>query len=429
MSRRSRGSNTWEVRASTLARNTHNLIRDIVENLQVEPNPNKPLIALSVGDPTTFGNLNPPEQVIQAVRDSVEWLSSRSYGPAKGHLEARQAVAQYSAHQGPISPDDVILCSGCSHAIELAITVIADSGQNILVPRPGFMIYKTVTEGLGINVKYYRLLPEQQWKIDLEDLEHQIDEDTAAIVITNPSNPCGSVYDKEHLYEILDIAARNHVPIVADEIYEHFVFSNNEFFALSALSKDVPILTCSGLTKRFLVPGWRVGWVIIHDRHNIFGTEVRKGLSNLATKILGPNTLVQRALPTILSCTPQSFFDDVVFFIEKQAKLAYEELRCAPGLRPIMPQGAMYMMVEIKMSLFPTFKNELQFVERMVAEQSVFCLPGQCFEYPNYMRLVLTVPEDIMQEACKRIVTFCQHHIVSRECLKEIDSNIVQVVE
>lgn len=96
--------------------------------------------------------------MIQAVRESVEWLSSRSYGPAKGHLEARQAVAQYSAHQGPISPDDVILCSGCSHAIELAITVIADSGQNILVPRPGFMIYKTVTEGLGINTKFYRLL-------------------------------------------------------------------------------------------------------------------------------------------------------------------------------------------------------------------------------------------------------------------------------
>lgn len=110
------------------------------------------------GDPTTFGNLNPPEQVIQAVRESSEWLSSRSYAPAKGHMEARQAVAQYSAHQGNISPEDVILCSGCSHAIELAITVLADAGQNVLVPCPGFMIYKTVTEGLGINVKYYSLL-------------------------------------------------------------------------------------------------------------------------------------------------------------------------------------------------------------------------------------------------------------------------------
>lgn len=135
-------------------------------------------------------------------------------------------------------------------------------------------------------------------------------------MIINPSNPCGSVFSKEHLCEILDIASRNHVPIIADEIYEHFVFSNNKFHALSSLSKDVPILTSGGLTKRFLVPGWRMGWLIIHDRHNIFEKEVRKGLSNLCNRILGPSTLIQRALPSILKNTPQSFFDEVVLFIE-----------------------------------------------------------------------------------------------------------------
>lgn len=114
--------------------------------------------AISTGDPSTFGNLNPPEQVLQAVRDSVESHSSRGYAPAKGHLEARQAVAEYSAHQGDIQPDDVILSSGASHAIELAISALADSGQNILVPRPGFMIYQTLAEGLGITTRFYNLL-------------------------------------------------------------------------------------------------------------------------------------------------------------------------------------------------------------------------------------------------------------------------------
>lgn len=156
--------------------------------------------------------------------------------------------------------------------------------------------------------------------MDIEDLENQIDEDTAAIVVINPSNPCGSVYNKEHLYEILDVASRNHLPIIADEIYEHFVFSGNEFTALSSLSKDVPIISCGGLTKRFLVPGWRMGWIILHDRNNVFGKEVRKGLANLSTRILGPCTLIQRALPMILKNTPQSFFDDVVLFIEVSAR-------------------------------------------------------------------------------------------------------------
>lgn len=158
--------------------------------------------------------------------------------------------------------------------------------------------------------------PHQQWKIDLEDLECQIDDDTAAIVVINPSNPCGSVYTKEHLSDVLDIASRNKIPVIADEIYEHMVFSGNEFTAISSLSKDVPVLTCGGLTKRFLVPGWRMGWVIVHDRQNVFGKEVRKGLTNLSARIVGPNTIVQRALPSILSLTPQSFFDDVILFIE-----------------------------------------------------------------------------------------------------------------
>ncbi|XP_072936808.1 tyrosine aminotransferase [Epargyreus clarus] len=427
MSRRSRSSQEWEVRASTLARNTSNLIRNIVENLQVEPNPDKEFIALSIGDPTTFGNLNPPDHVLQAVRNAIETHTSRGYGPVKGHLEARQAVAEYSAHQGEILPDDVILSSGCSHAIELVITALADSGQNILVPRPGFLIYKTLAEGLGIVIKYYNLLPDEQWKVDLEDLESQIDDDTVGIVVINPSNPCGSVFDKDHLSEILDVAQRNHVPIIADEIYEHFVFSGNTFTAISSISKDVPVLTCGGITKRFLVPGWRMGWVIIHDRNNILGKEIRRGLNNLATRILGPSTLIQRALPMILKCTPQSFFDEVVLFIENQAKLAYEELRRAQGLRPIMPQGAMYMMIGIKMALFPKFKSELQFVERLVSEQSVFCLPGQCFEYPNYMRIVLTVPEDKLREACQRIVIFCNDHVDNGERVKEIVSDIVSV--
>lgn len=135
-------------------------------------------------------------------------------------------------------------------------------------------------------------------------------------MVINPSNPCGSVYNKEHLNEILDIASRNCVPIIADEIYEHFVFANFEYTALSSLSEDVPILTCGGLTKRFLVPGWRMGWVIIHDRQGIFGKQVRKGLANLSQRILGPNTIVQRALPAILKNTPQHFFDSVINFIE-----------------------------------------------------------------------------------------------------------------
>ncbi|KAJ8729335.1 hypothetical protein PYW08_000916 [Mythimna loreyi] len=427
MSCRLRGRKEWDVRASTLARNTFNPIRDIIETLRIKPNPNKSYIPLSVGDPTAFGNLQPSENVIDAICDTAKLNESRNYGPTVGHWDARQAVAEYSAHQGSVTADDVILCSGCSHAIELALSVIAEAGQNVLIPRPGYLIHKTLGEGLGIIIKYYDLLPDMKWQVNLASLESQIDEKTAAIIVNNPSNPCGSVYTKEHLKDIIDVASRYRVPIIADEIYEHFVFSDQEFTALSSLSKDVPVLTCSGVTKRFLVPGWRLGWVIIHDRQNIFSKEVRSGLLSMSTRILGPNTLLQKALPRILKETPQSFFDDTMRFIESQAKIAYTELLKAPGLRPIMPQGSMYMMIEIKTTMFPEFDNELEFISLLCNEQSVLCIPGKCFNYPNFMRIVLTVPEDILREACQRIARFCEDHMRKPQ-LKKRDHDVVSIV-
>ncbi|XP_052866304.1 tyrosine aminotransferase [Anopheles cruzii] len=417
--------NRWTVGISEFARLTHNPIRAIVDRLNIEPNPSKPLIALSIGDPTTFGNLKPSQETIAAIREVIEAGNGNGYAPANGHLEAREAVARYVQHQGSVSASDVILCSGCSSALDLCISVLGSAGKNILIPKPGFSIYRTLAEGFGIECRTYDLLPERNWEADLVQLEKLIDEDTCALVVTNPGNPCGSVFRREHLEAIVDIAERHFVPIIADEIYEHFVFPGHEFHSVSSLSRSVPVLSCGGLTKRFLVPGWRMGWIIIHDRNNVF-TEVRKGLVNLSVRILGSNTIIQRALPDILSNTPVDFFDDLVNRLHHHAEVAYKTVKNIRGLNPIMPGGAMYMMVGIDIEHFPEFETDLNFVEALVREQSVFCLPGQCFDYPNYIRLVLTVPEEMIIEAVKRMEEFCEHHYkVDNEKLLEHQNGLL----
>lgn len=401
----------WNIQASDIARRTKNPIRSIVENLVVEPNPLKSIIALSIGDPTTFGNLKPPKEVIEAVQESLNSQLYNGYAPSTGYQIAKEAVAEYSSSEFvKVDPKDVILCSGCSCALDLCITALARRGQNILIPRPGFSIYRTLAEGLGINVKSYELRPELGWKIDLDDLESQIDENTAAIVINNPSNPCGSVFSRDHTLDILDVAARYYIPIIADEIYEYMVFPGRTFHSLASLSREVPILSCSGLTKRFLVPGWRMGWIIIHDRQNVLEKEIRKALHCLSQRIIGSNTLIQGALPAILRNTPQDFYDHTMRMLHNHSRLAYNCIMKVPGLKPIMPEGAMYMMVYIDLSCFPEFNSDLEFVQRLLMEESVFCLPGQCFDYPSYVRLVITVPMDMLEEACQRIQEFCERH-------------------
>ncbi|XP_076655272.1 tyrosine aminotransferase [Halictus rubicundus] len=401
----------WNVRASDIGRNTHNPIRSIVENIVIEPNSTKSMISLSIGDPTIFGNLKPPREVIAAVQESLVSELYNGYAPSTGYQSAKEAVAEYSSNEFvKVKPEDVILCSGCSCALDLCITALAREGQNILIPRPGFSIYRTLAEGLGITVKSYDLRPELNWEIDLDDLESRIDESTAAIIINNPSNPCGSVFSRDHILDILDVAARYYVPIIADEIYEYMVFPGQSFYSLASLSSEVPILSCSGLTKRFLVPGWRMGWIIIHDRQNILEKEIRKALQCLSQRIIGSNTLIQGALPAILRNTPQTFYDDVMNTLYSHSKLAYDCIVKIPGLKPIIPTGAMYMMVYIDLPSFPEFNSDLEFVQRLLMEESVFCLPGQCFDYPSYMRLVITVPMDMLEEACHRIQEFCEKH-------------------
>jgi len=408
-----RNLNAWSVKASIVAKNTFNPIRNILETMDITPHPQKKMISLSIGDPTVFGNLQPAPEVVEAVKNSLISCKNNGYGPSTGLLPAREAVAKHiSVPGGEVTADDVILCSGCSCALDIAISTMADAGQNILVPRPGFPLYTTLSAGLGIETREYNLLPEQDWEVDLLHMESLIDENTAAIIVNSPSNPCGSVFSPAHLKQILAVAEMYKVPIIADEIYDHFVFPGQVYVPIASLTTKVPVLSCGGLTKRFLVPGWRMGWIVVYDKQNVFAEEVRKGLLCMSQRIIGSNTLVQGALPAILEKTPRSFYDTVINIVKKNAELAYAKLRAVPGLMPVMPQGAMYMMVKVDMSRFPNFRSDLDFVEHLVSEQSVFCLPGKCFNYPNYIRIVLTVPEDLLSKACDRMLEFCSAHLV-----------------
>lgn len=113
----------------------------------------------------------------------------------------------------------------------------------------------------------------------MDELESLIDERTKAIVVNNPSNPCGSVYSREHLLDIINLAERYKLPIIADEVYGDMVFPGNEFYYMSELSQHVPILSCNALSKRFILPGWRFGWIAIHDPKNYLASNFDKIIS------------------------------------------------------------------------------------------------------------------------------------------------------
>ena len=407
-----------EVRASEASQRTANKIRQVVDVDRIKPNPEKKLISLGLGDPSIGGNLDTDEVVTEALVKQVRCMRSNGYPPSSGLLKAKEAIVQrYSHPDAPLSVRDITMASGCSGALDLCFKAMANPGDTILLPRPGFTVYETICKAIGVNVHYYSLIPERHWEIDLEALEAFLQTNSstgerkiAAWLINNPSNPCGSVYSRDHLAACVALADRFKLPIVADEIYEGMVFAGQTFHPIRHLSRSVPVLTVSGLSKRWLVPGWRIGWIIIHDPLGLMD-QVRAGLVNLSGTILGPNSIGQAALPEIFASTPDSFYASTMEILEENAKIAGECLEGIPGITFLRPQGSMYAMIGIDVSRFNGISNDRQFTELLHAEESVVCLPGEIFGMPNYFRIVYCIPRDLVKEACSRIRTFCLAHL------------------
>jgi tyrosine aminotransferase len=402
---------SWNIQPSVSAVNTFNPLRAILDTSTAKPNPSYEVIKLAAGDPTLYPGFDPHPLVFEAIRESLNSKRYNGYRLAHGCLEARNAVAEiYSTTTKSLSADDVILTNGCNGALDVCFRSLANAGDNILVPSPGFATYNTLLETSGIIVKEYRLLPEQNWNVDLDYLDSLFDSKTKALLVNCPSNPCGSVYTKEHKLQILQVAAKHYVPVVADEVYGGMVSSDVQYHSFGAISTELPVLVCSSLAKRYLVPGWRLGWIVLNDPINALSSEMRKSLVRMCQVLLGPCTLIQGALPKILKQTPPEFFETVNRKLQRNALVVFEQLRRVPGLKPIMPKGSMYIMIGIDLDQLTGFKDDTDFTERLYLEKSVLCFPGKAFRSPGFFRIVLCASEEKLSEACDRITEFCSQY-------------------
>jgi len=404
----------WELTPSKAASRTKNPIRALVDGLELgKLGPSeKQMIALSIGDPTKYPALPYCDTAANAIKEMLASRKFNGYPPSSGFDHTRIALAEkYSVKHCALDKTDIFLTSGCSDALNIAIAAMVSPGDSILLPRPGFSLYRTICMRYNLNQKFYNLDPKTGWECDLEQLESQIDETTKAILINNPSNPCGSVFTRKHCEDILRIAAKHKIPIIADEIYDGMCWEENT--PLREISKGelaVPILTCGGLSKQYLLPGWRVGWIALHDPLKVMGS-CKAGILSLTQVILGPNSLAQSIIPTLLSQTPKSFYRDTNETLKKHAMHLVEGFKKIPGLTPIKPGGAMYLMVEVDMKLFPGFPTTQDFCKKMLWDERVFVLPGEAFQAPGFFRVVICPTIEVLDEALKRISEFVNEHI------------------
>lgn len=407
------------IEASRHAKNTTNPIRKIVDQMNAPTKSTKPMISLSIGDPTTDGHLVPPQVAEKSLIEKLKSHKANGYPPSVGYLASRQAVAGYWKRcfaptlAVEIAPESVILASGASHALLMAITALCNPGDTLLLPEPCFSLYGTICDSYGIKVAHYRCVADKNWEVDLDDLKakHSANPTTKAILLNNPSNPCGSSFKREHVEDILKVCDDLRIPVIADEIYAGQVFKGHTFTSVADVTTDVPRIVVGGLAKNFIVPGWRMGWSITIDPKKVM-SEVHSGMIALSTLLVGPNSLIQATLDDVLNHTDEGYLAHVRTEIETTAVAAYELFKQCKGLRPTTPQGAMYLMVGIDSAVLPKFANGIEFAKALLEEENVQFLPGEIFRCPGYFRIVTAKPLAVVSEAVERIKEFCARHAV-----------------
>jgi len=381
-------------------------IRNIVAEAQRVEAAGTPVKYLNIGDPVAFGFQTPPHLVAaveRAMRDG-----HNTYGPSAGIPAAREAVAaEYTKNGFPVTPDRVFITAGTSEGIELTLSGVVDSGSEVLVPMPTYPLYTAVLAKLDAKAKYYRLDPSRGWMPDLEHLRSLVTPETRALVVIDPNNPTGAVYPIETRRKIIEFADEHGLLILADEVYGDLGF-DGPIAPYGLLDPDAPIISFSSLSKAYLAPGWRTGWMAIGRSPRL--DDVAAAVRKLADGRLCSTVPMEYAVVAALTGdrSHQVAFREA---LRARAKLTVDRLCAMPGVSCVAPTAAFYAMPRVSL---PPGRTDEQFVLSLLRSTGVLCVYGSGFGLPpedGFLRIVFLAPLDELNAIYDLMADFTREYL------------------
>jgi alanine-synthesizing transaminase len=381
-------------------------IRNIVAEAQKVEAAGTRVRYLNIGDPVAFGFKTPPhlvEAVERAMRDG-----HNTYGPSAGIPPAREAVAaEYTRTGFPVTADRVFITAGTSEGIELTLSAVCDSGSEVLVPMPTYPLYTAVLAKLDANAKYYRLDPSRNWMPDLEHLKSLVSPATRALVVIDPNNPTGAVYPTETRRALLDFADAHGLLFLADEVYGDLGFEG-AVPPYGLLDPDAAIVSFSSLSKAYLAPGWRTGWMAIGRSPRL--DDVVAAVKKLADGRLCSTVPMQYAVAPALT-GDRSHQPSFRRELKARAQLTVDRLRAMPGVSCVAPTAAFYAMPRVAL---PPGRTDEDYVKALLHATGVLCVYGSGFGLPadqGFLRIVFLAPLDELGEIYDLMADFTAQYL------------------
>lgn len=366
------------------------------------------ILKLNTGNPAAFGFDCPPEILEDMLRNVG---TAHGYGDAKGLLSARRAVTQHYQTRGiDLSVEDIYLGNGVSELIQMSMQALLDDGDEVLVPAPDYPLWTASVSLAGGTAVHYRCDEQSDWMPDLADIERKITDRTKALVIINPNNPTGAVYDDEMLRGLTGIARRHGLVVCSDEIYDRILYDGATHTPTTVIAPDLLTLTFNGLSKSYRVAGYRSGWLAVCGPEAVkkdAGSYI-EGLTILANMRLCANVPAQHAVAAALG--GRQTIEDLVLpggRLREQRDTAYELLTRIPGVTCVKPKGAIYAFPRLDPKVYK-IKDDRQMVIDLLRAEKIMIVHGTGFNWPepDHFRIVNLPGVAELTEAVTRIGRF-----------------------
>ncbi len=348
-----------------------------------------------------------PAYICDAAKEALDMGLTR-YTPAAGTKELRKAICEKLRKENDMTYTygDILVSNGAKHSLFTIFQAILDPGDEVLIPTPCWVSYPEMVRMAGGVPVFVPSDESTNFIPTSADIASRVTRRTKAIIITSPSNPNGSVWDQEQLQFVADLAVSHPFYVVSDEIYEKLIYDGRKHLSIANLGEQIKSQTflVNGMSKAYAMTGWRIGYVA-GPRHEI------AAMANFQSQATSnPNSIAQYASMKALQ-GDQSCLDDMVAEFQKRRDVMVERINSVEGLSCLKPQGAFYIMMNVKKLLGRSYhgrrlESSLDFAELLLAEKQVAVVPGVAFEAEGYCRLSYAVSLEQINKGLDRIEEF-----------------------
>ena len=392
-----------EILPATRMANVRYAIRDLAVVADEVARQGHKILYLNIGDPCKYDFSTPPhmiDAVLKAMRDG-----HNGYAESLGIKPAIDAIYNEAERHGFRDIQSIFIGYGSGEVIDSCITALLNPGDNMLTPRPEYPLYGAIMGKLDCPVNDYDLDETNGWQPDVADIERKINSRTRAILLINPNNPTGAVYSRQTLEKILELARQHGLVIFADEIYEKLIFDSREkHVSIATLATDVPIVTFNGLSKAYLVPGWRIGWAIATGPREILHPYMEAVHRLLRARLSAPHPF-QHAVRAALE-GPQDHIPEMLQKLRRRADITIDWAKRTPRVNLVPPKGAFYAHPTLEIP-----EDDLTFVSDLLKQKHVLVVHGSGFgEKPGtrHIRIVFLPQEPVLGAAYEAMTEFMQ---------------------